>query len=307
MTVHECVAAAASVLAGAGFSPDDARGDAAVLARRALGWSLADWAARRGEPAPAAFDARLLALARRRATHEPVAYITGVREFYGREFIVTPAVLIPRPETEAVVEELTPPSSVVSEEGRQDARPGPSRPDRPVVPVAPVVPVVVDVGTGSGCLAVTLALELPHVRVIATDVSRAALDVARANARALGAARVEFVEQALVPPGVRADVIVSNPPYVPERDRASLPADVRDFEPAGALFAGPDGLDVIRALVPAARAALAPGGWLVMEIGAGQAGAVAALVRDAGLDLRRVRADLQGIPRVIVARQPAAS
>jgi len=284
--VFEATTAAAEILTGAGFDAEDARFDASVLARHILGWSLTDWAVRSREAAPAGFETPLLTLARRRATHEPVAYITGVREFYGREFRVSPAVLIPRPETEGLVEAAL-----------ADAVQGPG--SRVLGPTIDIV----DVGTGSGCLAITLALEMPNARVMASDISPEALTMARATAAALGA-RVEFVESSLIPAGVVADLIVSNPPYVPERDRASLSVDVRNFEPAGALFAGADGLDVIRLLVPAARQALKPGGRLLMEIGHGQADAVTGLVTNAGLKLEGIRPDLQGIPRIVIARKP---
>ena len=199
--------------------------------------------------------------------------------------------LIPRPETEILVEAVLGILRSEDSPGLLDPR---------------VSPVILDVGTGSGCIAITLALECPAARMTATDISPGALNVARANADALGAGRIEFVETSLVPARLlpRPTIIVSNPPYVRERDRASLAPDVRDFEPAGALFAGPDGLDVIRELIPAARASLVPGGWLLMEIGAGQAKAVSDAVRAAGLQLERVRLDLQGIPRVVIARQP---
>jgi release factor glutamine methyltransferase len=290
VTILECARAAARVLVDAGFAPDEARRDASVIARDALGWSLTDWAARNREPAPQALGERLLAMARRRATREPVAYITGSREFFGRAFRVTPAVLIPRPETEILVEASLGILRAEESPGVLDPR---------------VSPVILDVGTGSGCVAITLALECPAARITAADISPAALGVAMANAGTLGAGRVEFVEASLVPARLlpRPSIIVSNPPYVPERDRASLPPDVRDFEPAAALFAGWDGLDVIRQLVREARAALLPGGWLLMEIGAGQANAVSDLVRQAGLQLDQVRHDLQGIPRIVIARQ----
>src|SRR6185295_4939861 len=138
-------------------------------------------------------------------------------------------------------------------------------------------PLIVDVGTGSGCIAVTLGLELPGALVVATDVSAAALDIARANARALGATNVQFLQVApdeFLPGDLQPDIIVSNPPYVARRDRASIQADVRDFEPSIALFAGEDGLDVIRALVPVAARSLAGKGELILEIGAGQSEAV---------------------------------
>jgi len=284
MTLTQATTEAARILTGAGFEPEEARRDVAVIARHLLGWNLTEWAARNRDTAPADFPEQLNTLVRRRATREPVAYITGRREFYGREFEVTPAVLIPRPETEQIIDALLH---------------GPllARTDQVTV---------VDVGAGSGCIAITLKLERPSVRIISTDVSPAALTMARANAVRLNAV-VEFVETPFVPPDVQADVIVSNPPYVPERDRASLSADVRDFEPAGALFAGPDGLDVIRELVPAAQRALKPGGRLVLEIGAGQAEAVTDMLTNAGFEVESIAADLQGIPRILTARKSRAT
>jgi release factor glutamine methyltransferase len=285
VTISESAAAAGRILLDAGFEAEDARRDVSVLARHALGWSLAEWAVRARETAPANFPAQLIELTRRRATHEPVAYITGVKEFYGRSFRVSPAVLTPRPETEILVDAAL--SLMTTAMGRG---------------AVTEVKEIVDVGTGAGCIAVTLALESPAARVIATDVSADALAIARANADALGA-RVEFVETPLIPPGIQADLIVSNPPYIPEPDRALLPPDVRDFEPAVALFAGPDGLEVIRELVPAAYTALTPEGRLVMEIGAAQADAVADIVKAAGFERPYVMSDLQGIPRIVVARR----
>ena len=281
MTVRVIADHAAQALIARGFAPEDARRDVAVIARHVLGWTMADWVTNAGALSPAGFAESLQRLVLRRMTHEPVAYITGVREFYGRQFMVSRAVLIPRPETEGVIEAIPP--GVFADRGAGH-------------------PVALDIGTGSGCLAITLALEHPAARVIATDVSRDALSIANENAQRLGADHVEFIESPLVPPGLPPlDLIVTNPPYVPERDRASLSPDVRDFEPALALFAGEDGLDVIRALLPEARAALKPGGALVMEIGAGQADAVGALLGEAGLRLIAVRPDLQGIPRIVVA------
>jgi release factor glutamine methyltransferase len=285
VTVRVVADHAAQALISRGFAPADARRDVSVLGRHILGWTMADWVTNSGTLPPAGFSEALQRLVLRRMTHEPVAYITGIREFYGREFKVTRAVLIPRPETEGVIETLA-----TGELGNW----GPGELERRTV--------VLDVGTGSGCLAITLALEHPGARVIATDVSREALVVAAGNARRLGADHVEFLESPFVPPGLPPlDLIVTNPPYVPERDRESLSPDVRDFEPAQALFAGEDGLDVIRALLPQVRAALRPGGALVMEIGAGQADTVTGLVAEAGLRLSAIRPDLQGIPRIVVA------
>jgi release factor glutamine methyltransferase len=282
VTVHESLGRAVGILEDAGFTAEAAGSDVAVLARHALGWTMPEWAARLRDGAPPDLADRLAQMAARRACREPVAYITGTREFYGRPFRVTPSVLIPRPETEGLIDEAL------------KLRRAGSR------------PVIIDVGTGSGCIAVTLALEWPGARVVGTDISPAALEVAQSNARALGAASAEFVHVAageFFPAHLAGiDLVVSNPPYVPERDRESLQADVRDFEPHTALFAGGDGLDLIRLLIPRAANALARGGTLLMEIGAGQASAVPELLTTAGLELVDIRTDLQGIPRIVVAR-----
>lgn len=274
------------MLVAAGLPPDDSRRDATLLARWRLGWSLAEWLSRQHEPAPPDFARQLDALIQRRADREPIAYITGGREFYGRRFLVTPGVLVPRPETELLIEEaLTALAAGTSPE-----------------------PLIADVGTGSGCLAVTLALEWPSAHLLATDSSTSALDVARENAAVLGVLdRVEFWHGSLLPAGIPPlDLVVSNPPYIPEGDRLSLPLEVRGFEPESALFAGSDGLDVIRALLPAAESALAPGGLLIFEIGIEQSKAVRNLVQARRhLTLLRVRRDLQDIPRIVVCRKAA--
>lgn len=196
----------------------------------------------------------------------PTQYITGKQEFYGREFHVTPDVLIPRPETEHVIE-------AALECSAQS---------------------ILDVGTGSGAIAVTLALE-KKTRVTATDISPAALSVARGNAERLGAA-VEFLECDLIPSGT-FDLIVSNPPYVGRTE--SLPREVAEHEPDVALYAGDDGLAIYRRLIPAAARALHAGGWLVMEIGSTQADAVSAML--ASWNGVRIMNDLTGLPRVIIA------
>jgi release factor glutamine methyltransferase len=277
-TLADAARRGAARLAAAGWTSDDSSRDADVLARALLQWDAAAWLSRRREDAPAPFVTAFDAAVARRLRHEPIAYITGVREFYGRPFRVTPAVLIPRPETEGVIDEV-----------------------RALLADRPTGARVADVGTGSGCLAITLALEHPGVDMVATDISRDALDVARANAAALGAP-VRFVDTSLLD-GLAGplDLIVSNPPYVAARDRESLPPDVRQFEPAAALFGGQDGLEVIRALVQAAALTLGDHGWLVMEIGAGQARSVEAIAAAAGLSVVRLAPDLAGIPRVVVA------
>lgn len=276
-TVAAAAAAGAALLRDAGFSPADADIDAGVLARHLLGWSLADWITRRHEPATPAFTEQFARLLHRRSTHEPVAYLTGSREFYGRTFDVKPGVLIPRPETELLVEVAL------------AALPGTPRPR------------MLDVGSGSGCVAITLALEAPQAAVTSTDVSADALSISRGNAVRLGAA-VSFVQADLWPDDKTLwDVIVSNPPYVPDVDRPTLAPDVRDYEPALALFAGADGLDIIRRLITGATSRLTPAGTLCMEVGAGQQEAVTALLESAGFVHITWHQDLQGIPRVVAA------
>lgn len=283
MTVRDVMAAGIQTLTRAGIPAAEAAVDAAVLARHVLGWSLTDWAMRLRDPAPAELAPGLDAALARRAKREPVAYITGVKEFYGRAFRVSRAVLIPRPETELLAEAAL------------DAVKGHNR------------PLIVDVGTGSGCIAVTIALERPDAVVVGTDVSAEAIAVALDNSEQLGAPQVRFAllgDDEFVPAHAPLlDLIVSNPPYVPERDRTSLAADVARFEPSRALFGGDDGLDVIRHLVPVAASRLKAGGWLLMEVGAGQAADVEGLMAASGLRPETARADLQGIPRVVRARR----
>jgi release factor glutamine methyltransferase len=247
-----------------------------------LGWTTERFFVDEGTAAPPDFDTRYNAVVARRAAREPFAYIVGRQEFWELSFEVSPAVLIPRPETELIVE-----SAIAALEGLSAPR-------------------VADIGTGSGCLAIALARERA-VTVVATDLSEEALAVARRNADRLGAgARIAFCRTDLLD-GVdeRFDLIVSNPPYVCERDRAGIQPEVR-YEPAQALFAGDDGLDVIRRLIPAATARLKPGGRLMFEFGFGQADAVSRLIADfSGLQLMTVRRDLQDIPRVVIARRRA--
>jgi release factor glutamine methyltransferase len=216
----------------------------------------------------------------RRARQEPVQYIVGETEFYGLTLRVTSAVLIPRPETEHLVE------AVLARVGRGAAVR------------------ICDVGTGSGAIAVALAHALPLARVMAVDLSAAALDVARENAERHGVAeRVRLVESDLLHAvrGERFDVVVSNPPYVAEGE--VLEAQVREYEPREALFAGPTGMEIYPRLIPEAWEVLAPGGWLLMEIGHGQREALAELLM--GWDGVEFVADLQGIPRVAIAQRRA--
>ncbi|MGC2322118.1 MAG: peptide chain release factor N(5)-glutamine methyltransferase [Terriglobales bacterium] len=215
-----------------------------------------------------------------RSTGKPAQYITGHQEFWGMDLIVSPAVLIPRPETEHVIE-------TVLELAR-----------------AMQAPRIIDLGTGSGCIALALAAELPWARVEAVDISSAALEVARANGHRLQLDhRVIFSQRDLLAGASAAtyDFIVSNPPYVPESEPEKAQREVREFEPKVAVFAGESGLEVYRRLVPQAREALKPGGWLVVEIGYSLAAAVHELVKDWAEV--RVMPDLQGIPRVVAARR----
>ena len=215
----------------------------------------------------------------RRAHHEPVQHITGRKEFYGRDFIVNRLVLIPRPETEHLVEFVL------------GIDPAPRR--------------ILDIGTGSGILAITLALELPDASVMATDISTAALAVAQKNAEQLGATeRVRFVASDLFAAlgDERFDCIVSNPPYVATGE--VLEPQVRDFEPAAALYAGKDGLAIYRRLIPDAANHLERGGALLLEIGQGQRDGVEVLLRQSRFEEIHFGNDLQGIPRVAWARQP---
>jgi release factor glutamine methyltransferase len=258
----------------------DARRDAELLLMRAAGrdraWLLTHPEAVLTPDQAAQFESWLS----RRARHEPLQYILGETEFYGLAFTVTPDVLIPRPETEQLIEvvvERLPANTSIR---------------------------ICDVGTGSGSIAVTLAHALPQASVIALDRSAAALEVAKQNAALHGVGhRIRFVCSDLLSAveGETFDVIVSNPPYVPNDE--PLEPQVRDYEPHAALFAGPTGLEVYRRLIPQAHAALAPGGWLLMEIGHGQRDALANLL--AGWDRVEFRPDLQGIPRVAIAQRRA--
>jgi release factor glutamine methyltransferase len=288
-TLRDFVLAARPRLAAAGIEPNEAALDAALLARHVLGWDLARFIAYETDSAPEGFPAAFESVVSRRERREPMSAITRRREFWGLEFEVGPEVLAPRPETEIVVEEAL---ACLERASRGDnAR-----------------FLVVDVGTGSGCLAVCLARELATASVIATDISSAALAIAARNAQRHGVGdRVEFRHTSLVD-GVSgpATLIVSNPPYIPAGEVAALPPEVRVWEPLQALDGGLDGLAVIRALVAAAPLVLAPGGWLIMEFGYGQRDAVTALLRGSRLELVRVVNDLQQIPRALVARVPTS-
>lgn len=285
----------------AGIGPAEAAIDADVLARHALGgWERGQLLARQHDESPAGFAGVFEALVRRRERREPTGYVIGHREFWNLDIEVSPAVLIPRPETEFLVEE-----TLLRLSTENDGQERPSVPATPVGP-SPIRARIADVGTGSGCISVALARWLPAGEVVAIDASADAIAVARRNAvRHEVSGRVRFVMADLLE-GVSGpfDAVVSNPPYVPAPEIAGLQPEVRDYEPLAALAGGLDGLDVIRRLVPQAAGALRPGGWLLFEFGFGQTDSVRAiLAEEPRLDLIDVRTDLAGIPRVAVARR----
>jgi release factor glutamine methyltransferase len=279
MTVAEAIARARDALLAAGVPPDEAAGDVEVLARHVLDWDLTQFVLRRHEPVAGDFERRFGELLARRATREPVSQIVGHREFWGLEFVVTRDVLTPRPETELIVE-----AAIASTP--RDAR-----------------LLIVDVGTGSGCLAVALATEFPSASIVATDVSSPALAVARSNAaRHHVDDRIRFVEADLVPAVDDVDLIVSNPPYVAVSEANALTPEVREYEPAVALFAGRDGLGAYRRLLASARLAIKTSGRLIVELGYNQAADVTAIARERGWDVEATRRDFQGIERAMTLK-----
>ena len=260
--------------------------DAELLLRHLTGWDRGTLLSQPGRAIASDVLSRFFTLTRERARRRPLQHLTGIQAFWRHEFLVTSDVLIPRPETELLVEAAI--------EVLRDA-PGPT---------------VVDVGTGSGCIALSLAAERPDATVHAVEVSAAALAVAQENARRLGLeGRVVFHLGDLLHP-VRSlagsvTLVVANPPYVDASEAASMAPEVREHEPALALFAPGDRYSVYRRLAPAAAAALRPGGFLLLEVGIGMADEVCRICESSELLVTEVRPDLQGIPRAIVARGTA--
>ena len=239
----------------------------------------------------------------RRATGVPAQYITGHQEFWGLDLIVSPAVLIPRPETEHLVEAVVEIASTIWANKRRTQERQQERRQRTGVSAPHGAQRIVDVGTGSGAIALALARELSTVEIDATDISAVALEVARANAaRHELSSRISFHRGDLLAgfaPGT-FDLVVSNPPYVGESEEDSVQLEVRKFEPRSAVFAGPTGVEVIERLIPQAQAVLRPGGWLAFEI----SGTIAERVRSLlyGWEAVEIRNDLQGIARVALAK-----
>lgn len=260
--------------------------DARILVAHALLFDHAALAAAGVRVLDAEEADAIAALADRRLAREPVARILGSKEFWSLPLRIDAATLVPRPESETVVEAAL---AAIDASGPR------SRSQR-----------IADLGTGCGALLLALLTELPHAFGVGTDVNVGALSVARANARRLGLSRAAFVACDMITAlGEPFDLIVSNPPYIASGDIVTLAPEVRDFDPSVALDGGADGLDCYRLIADAAPALLAPGGALVVELGNGQGGAVAALFSAAGLAPATPRTDLSGVPRALVARRGA--
>jgi release factor glutamine methyltransferase len=287
MTLREFLEYGVSKLS-AGPHPDRARLDAETLLLHHIGKNKAWRLAHANDIYAGCSAIGYAAMLERRRAGEPLQYITGECEFYGLPFRVTPDVLIPRPETEHLVEKALSLAAQLPANQISPAR-------------------ILDVGTGSGAIAVALAHKLPNAQITATDISAPALALAAENAACNSVAgRICFLQGDLLAPvaGETFDIIVSNPPYVSAADRPTLAVEVRDFEPSLALFAGPDGLDIYRRLIPAAFNALTPGGYIVLEIGYGQSTAIEALLSATGFIDLESTLDLQQIPRVLSAGRP---
>ena len=323
-----------------GPHPERARLDAEALLlhlfrrsnpERNRAWLIAHW----NSPSMPKVGAEMRALVARRRVGEPIQYITGETEFYGLTFRVTPDVLIPRPETEHLVEKAIelaasfPAGSIQAAEevdpeggGGFNPRIKPTESSRALAPEGSLsgsstvnlkssaglkAVRIADVGAGSGCIAVALAHHLPQAQLTAIDLSAAALVIARQNADRNGvSSQIRFLQGDLLTPvaGEQFEIVVSNPPYVPLTDRATLAVEVRDHEPALALYAGADGLEICRRLIPSTFAALIPGGFLLLEIGHGQSQPINELLAASGFGQIEFIPDLQSIPRVACARRP---
>jgi release factor glutamine methyltransferase len=258
--------------------------DARILIGHALGLNLAALAAADARAVDREQADAIAALAQRRLSREPVARILGAKEFWSLQLHIDAATLVPRPETETVVEAAL---VAIDAAGKRSQRLR-----------------IADLGTGSGALILALLAELPNAIGVGTDKSFPALRVARDNARRLGIARATFLACDMAAAlGGAFDLIVSNPPYIASGDIAALAPEVRDFDPRTAIDGGPDGLDHYRAIAAAAPALLAPGGILVVELGAGQAEAVAALFSATGLAPSPPRTDVRSAPRALLVQK----
>ncbi len=281
MTLAQALHEAVATLS-ASPHPEAARRDAEFLLMYTLGCERVYLLTHPQDELPNSTAEAYRQVVRRRTAGEPIQYIAGQQEFYGLPFIVRPGVLIPRPETEHLIE-------VALAAAKEYAAPR-----------------ILDIGSGSGAIAVTLAYHLPSATVTATDISPVALEISRENAEKNAVAeRIRFLPTDLMA-GLEEelfDIIVSNPPYVPLADRETLSPEVREYEPELALFAGPGGMDIYRRLIPAAYRGLASPGWLFLEIGFGQSESVRDLLEESGFEMIVFHPDLQGIPRVAQARK----
>lgn len=229
--------------------------------------------------------ANFAALLLRRLKREPLQYILGVCEFYGFEFVVSPVVLIPRPETELLVEKVVESASNFSS------------------------PRIIDLGTGSGCIAVSLAKLMAKARLVATDISTAALEIAQGNAQRLGVVeRIEFrladmAQSEAFSASEQFDIVVSNPPYILETERASLQPEIRDWEPAAALYVGEDGLKFYHYIIDYCHRHLRAGGWVACEMASQRSPAIAGLFREAGFHHVQIIKDLAGLERHVIGHK----
>jgi release factor glutamine methyltransferase len=289
MKLREWLAQAESLL-GDSPHPDRARLDAETLLLHVIGKNKAWLMAHANDDFAGCNAIRYSGLVDRRQKGEPIQYITGECEFYGLPFHVTPDVLIPRPETEHLVEkviELAPKLGNLLPHLR-----------------------ILDVGTGSGAIIISVATQLPKAALTAIDISDSALSIANQNAQLNGFAdRIRFLYGDLLTPVAdeQFEIIASNPPYVPDTDRALISVEVRKHEPHVALFGGHDGLEIYRRLIPAAFATLVPGGYLIFEFGFSQQPEIEALLQSAGFQNIEFTHDLQGIPRIASARKKLIS
>lgn len=320
MKLRECLDQATAILSEAPHS-DRARRDAETLLQHHIGKNKAWLIAHSDEEFAGCTAIGYAALVERRRRGEPIQYITGECEFYGLPFRVTPDVLIPRPETEHLVEKALSLATGLGDsflpsagDRIEEVRPGklvgaPSKPqlsrfgwenNSPGQPRR-----ILDVGTGSGAIAIALATKLPGTAITAVDISESALGVARKNA-VRNQVSIRFLQGDLLAPveGEQFEIIVSNPPYVPNTDRALIAVEVREHEPHVALFGGHDGLDIYRRLIPAAHSALVPGGYLAFEFGFSQQPDIESLLASAGFQNIEFTYDLQGIPRIASVQRP---
>jgi len=286
LTLHEVLRAARERLVAGGIAPDEAAIDVELYARTILGWDAARLLIERAASTPPALEPCFSQWVARRAEREPSAYIVGHREFWGLDYLVSPSVLIPRPESELIVEEA------LARLRNTEA------------------PRLADIGTGSGCLGLSIAHDLPGARVVATDISREALAVARTNAVRLDVAdRVAFLQTSYLDgvAGPPFDAIVANPPYVKDTDKPAISRQVIAYEPHVALFGGNDGLRGVRGVLDAGKSRLRRGGWLIVEFGLGQDDEIRELVGAYPMyRLENIKEDLQGIPRTAVVQRTIA-